>query len=475
MLTALRNLPLSVRLPLLGAAMVVLVGAVASQQVLLALGRVQDARLRELAALHVEGLSVALGPLVLRRDIWEIYDTLQRAAQASQGRRVVLTAVAGEDGRVLAATDPRRVPVDSAIRQLAEEAVPLEQLSAGVSETIVRVVAPLSYQGRDVGRIVTELDVSDLQAERRRALWFLLAGNALATGVLAGLGYLGMRRMLRPVSTLARHMTGVEGKPEPIDAAEMPQGEGELARLARIYNDMVAEMAEKSQIERRLAERERLVALGRLSSSLAHEINNPLGGLLNAADTLRSYPDRPGVVRQSAELLERGLRHLRDVTRVTLEQNRLERVDRPLVAEDLEDIRLLIAPEMRRRDQRLRWSVARDALAEAHLPAAPIRQIMLNLLLNASTAAGKGGQIGFRARAEKGLLRLEFLDDGPGMSEAARVRLLSDASVPAGGGVGLRLVRDLLRGLGGDVALGREDGMTRIRVTLDAARKDRDA
>ena len=79
-------LPLSIKLPLLAAAMMVLVGAVESQQVLRALARVQDARIQELARMHVEGLSVALGPLVLRDDIWEVYDTLDRAAQVGEGR-----------------------------------------------------------------------------------------------------------------------------------------------------------------------------------------------------------------------------------------------------------------------------------------------------------------------------------------------------------------------------------------------------
>ena len=80
-------IPLSIKLPLLAAAMMVLVGTVASQQVLRSLARVQDARIQELARMHVEGLSVALGPLVLRHDIWEVYDTLDRAAQGSEGRR----------------------------------------------------------------------------------------------------------------------------------------------------------------------------------------------------------------------------------------------------------------------------------------------------------------------------------------------------------------------------------------------------
>jgi len=317
-------IPLSIKLPLLAAAMMVLVGTVASQQVLRSLAQVQDARIQELARMHVEGLSVALGPLVLRHDIWEVYDTLDRAAQAGEGRRMVLTAVADERGRVLAATDPRRVPMDSDIAALAGDAVALDNLSVDGASPVVSLLAPLTYQGRTVGQIATELDVSDLLSERRQALLFLIMGNAIAIGLLSTVGFLAIRWMLKPVTTLARQMTETQGEPHPIPASDIPQGDGEISRLARTYNSMVGAVAAKAEAERRLAERERFVALGRLSSSLAHEINNPLGGLLNATDTIRSFADRPEVVRQSADLLDRGLRHLRDVTRATLDQNRMD-------------------------------------------------------------------------------------------------------------------------------------------------------
>lgn len=475
MLRILHNLPFSIRVPLLGAAMMVLVGAVASQQVLSALARVQDARLRELAAMHVEGLSVALGPLVLRHDIWEVYDTLDRASKAREGRRMILTVVADETGRVLAATDPRRVPIDSPIADIAKEAVPLDKLSVGMSQGKVRLLARLEYQDRTVGRIVSELDVSDLQGERRQALWLLLSGNALATLVLAVLGYVAMRRMLRPVSTLARQMAGTEGEPLPIPDHEVPRGDDEFARLARTYNSMVRDVATKSEVERRLAERERFVALGRLSSSLAHEINNPLGGLLNATDTIRNFAHRPEVVRDAAALLERGLHHLRDVARVTLEQNRADRQDSSLGLEDFEDVRLLILSELKRRDQRLDWSAPGDGAALAGLPAGPVRQIMLNLLLNASAAAGPDGRVALRARLDRGTLEIDISDTGPGMSDAARGRLLSDTALTPGGGVGLRLVRDLVRGLGGNIVHVRKDGVTTIRVMLKTAKGAGDA
>ena len=106
-----RNLPVTLRVPLITAALMILLGLLASQSVLSALGRVQDARLSETARLHVEGLSVALGPSVLRQDVWEVYDILDRARASSEGQRLLLTVVADERGHVLAATDPRRAPV----------------------------------------------------------------------------------------------------------------------------------------------------------------------------------------------------------------------------------------------------------------------------------------------------------------------------------------------------------------------------
>ncbi len=470
----LRRLPLSVRLPLLAAAMMLLVGAVASQQVLLALGRAQDARLRELVQLHVEGLSVALGPSVLRRDIWEVYDTLDRAAQGGEGRRMLLTAVADESGRVLAASDPRRAPVDSAIADLAEGATSLDALSVRGGQSVLRVLAPLSYQGRRVGRILSELDVSDLIAERRQAVLLLILGNTLATLALAGLGYATLRRMLRPMSAIATQMARTGGRPLPISEAEIPRGDDELARLAQTYNDMAAAVAAKAEVERRLAERERFVALGRLASSLAHEINNPLGGLLNATDTIRSFADKPEVVRQSAELLDRGLRHLRDVARATLDHNRIDHGGRKLAPEDFEDLRLLIDPEISRRGQMLEWSVTMPA-AGFPVAAGPVRQIALNLVLNATAAAGQGGRVGLRAKADAEALALEITDNGPGLDPAALDRLLSDAPLAPGGGVGLRLARELTLGLGGRIIHDRCDGITRISVFIAPAGEAQDA
>lgn len=462
----LQRLPLSLRVPLIASALMVLVGVVASQQVLSSLSVVQEERLRELAGLHVDGLAVALGPSVLRRDVWEVFDTLDRAAAAGSGQRMVLTVVADENGRVIAASDPLRAPVDSDVGPLADGALPIEAIRLLGGDDHIRVTTDLDYQGRSVGRIISELNVSDLVAERRTAGLYLLAGNAAMTLALAFGGYVAMRRMLKPVALLAGHMGRMEGTLEPIPASDLPRGDTELAQLFQTYNAMTEAVQAKAEAERRLAERERFVSLGRLSSSLAHEINNPLGGLLNATDTIRAYADRPEVVRDAADLLDRGLRHLRDVARATLEQNRIDRSGLPLRPEDFDDLRLLFGPEVVRLNQKLDWRVeAPTEVLEAH-PAAAVRQIVLNLLLNAAAAAGTGGSVGLQLRARDDGLDLRITDSGPGLSDAARQRLLTDDPVQPGGGVGLRLVRDLVRQVGGGVDYVRRSDTTEISVFL---------
>lgn len=460
-----RSLPVTLRVPLITAALMIILGLVASQSVLSALGRVQDARLAETARLHIEGLSIALGPSVLRQDVWEVYDILDRARAGGEGQRLLMTVVADERGRVLAATDPRRAPVGEDARDFQAGAVAPEAVRM-TGDPVLRVTAPLQYQGRTIGAIVTELDVTDLLAERSRVTLWLLFGNAMATAVLAFGGWLAVARILRPVGALVQAMDASGGAPRPIPETEIPQGDPGLARLIQTYNQMTTAVGERAEAERRLADRERFVSLGRLSSALAHEVNNPLGGLLNAADTIHTYADRPEVVRQSAELMQRGLGHLRDVTRAILDQNRLDRAGQRLRPEDFEDLRLLFEPEAHSRSQVLDWQVQAGAAALSGQPAAPVRQVALNLLLNAGAAAGVNGRVGFVVSNGGDTLSISVSNTGAAMTEADLSRLLASGPLPPGGGVGLRLVHDMVTGLGGRLSHDRKGDQTVIRADL---------
>jgi len=461
--------------PLVAASLMVFLGIAASQRVLSALGEVQNTRIRELAQLRIESLSVALGPHVLRENVWEIYDTLVRATGEAGKGRLVFTAVADENGDILAATDPVRAPIGEPLAPVNEQTQELSNLSISNDTSQISLLTPLIYQGRSVGQILTELDVGDLISERVRTTRVLVIANALATLLLSVFGYLATRRMLKPITLMVNHMRESADAPETIPDSELPPGDSEMAQLIRSYNTMANAVEAKAETDRRMAERERFVSLGRLSSSLAHEINNPLGGLLNAADTIRAYPDRPDVVKNSADLLTRGLSHLRDIARVTLDQNRLDRSGEPMSLDDLDDLKMLISPEIARNTQSLDWDIAADDAATSAYSAAPVRQIVLNMLLNASAAAGKNGRVGMQVYARGDDLCLRFSDSGQGLSNIAKERLMGTGPAPPGGGVGLRLVRDLVGEFDGAIKSERSDGMTTIDITLPFPTEQGDA
>lgn len=458
-----RRIPISLRVPAVTAFLMIALGILASQQVLSALSRLQDDRVRETALQHISGLSIALGPQVLRKDVWEVFDTLDRARKAHDGQRLAMTIVADTGGHILASTDPRRAPVDGRIDSFVEDAVAPENISIASAPTL-RVLAPLTYQGRSIGQILAEVDVSDLLAQRRQASLYLLLGNGFGTLLLSVAGYFLVARILHPLDVLSAAMNVGTGTLRPIPEAEIPLSDPEFSKLFTTFNTMAGAVEARSEAERRLAERERFVSLGRLSSSLAHEINNPLGGLLNAADTLGKFSDRPEVVRQTADLLQRGLSHLRDVSRAILDENRLDRSGLPLRSEDFEDLKLLFEPEAHRQGQSIRWEV--PAGQDFGPPAAPIRQVALNLLLNASAAAGPKGQLAVLAQSNAGTFALTVQDNGPGLTNSDLERLVSEEPLPPGGGVGLRIVHDIVAALSGRIAHERTGGVTRITVEV---------
>ena len=170
-----RWLPLTVRVPLLVVGLMLVLGAIASERVLSRLADLQERQLRELAALYFDGLSVAVLPAALRNDVWEAFDALDRATHQERSLSARVTTLATDDGEVVASSDPVRFPTGSRLDAEAVGAPTPDALTLGGSAPSVKVRAPLTYQGRTVGQLHAELDVSGLLAARRAAMLFLLA------------------------------------------------------------------------------------------------------------------------------------------------------------------------------------------------------------------------------------------------------------------------------------------------------------
>lgn len=469
--------PVTLKVPLIVVALMVAIGTLLSQEVLRRLEESQRTNLQALTGAYLDGLSASLLPSVLRDDVWEIFDALERARGRYQGLNPVNTLVLSRDGLILAASDPRAFRTRNPLPDELLSHLPAgEGLRLDPERGQAYARRLLVYQSREIGEIIAQLDIAELLAERRQVLAALIASNAGITLLLALIGYLLVRRTMRPIAVLAEHLEKSRGGPlVPVPPAAIGDRRSEFGRLFRRFNALVRAVNEREALAQQLAEEERLAALGRLASGMAHEINNPLGGLQTLVDTLRTHGDDPKVRQEALALVDRGLKGIRDVVRSTLVTYKGPGDAAGLTRSDLDDLRYLVKHEVARRQLRLLWQ--NDLPERVALPGGMVRQAVLNLLLNACAATPLGGRVTLEASATADGVVIALADEGAGLPPEMRALLTSRERllpVPRGSGLGLWMVARLLRDLGGTAEVeDRPEGGTRIALLLPLQREER--
>jgi signal transduction histidine kinase len=470
-----RSWPITVKVPLAVAALMMLVGLVLSERVLSRLTDSQERHLVELSQSYLDGLSSAIAPSILREDNWEIFDAISRTQAINKSLHPIETIVTNAEGAVIAASDPKRHPVGSVIKPAPTGGTPSASFSFDAGADSASAVRVLSYPGRTAGIIYATFDTRHLAAERRDVVVALALTNGALTMLLAAAGWFLVARMMRPVRILSEHLgVAQETLALPIPEDVVAATGGEFGRLFRGYNALVRSMKEREELGKRLAEEKRLGSLGRLASAVAHEINNPLGGLFNALSTLKSHGHLQNVRDGSLGLLERGLIGIRDVVRTTLTVYRTDAVARDLLPADIDDLGLLIGPEARRKSVEI--LIANSLTDAVRLPSTPIRQAVLNLILNAVAAAPEGSDVRVSAYAVPERLGITVVDRGSGLPARAAEVLTGRSGAPPpldGGGLGLWTISRLVADIGGNIAIEYPDsGGTAVTLTIPIAQME---
>jgi signal transduction histidine kinase len=210
--------------------------------------------------------------------------------------------------------------------------------------------------------------------------------------------------------------------------------------------DLCRLIEEKLQLERELAERERLAALGQMAASISHNLKNPLGSMKTILQVQLENPEMPESMRAETKMI------LEEIGRLSAKLNQLLQFSRPAVIGDerpakceasevAREVVGVLRPEAQRKGVALELHPAGTVL-NVGISTEALNDILTNLVVNALDAAPRGGHVhvSVSRRDGNGLVAVE--DDGPGVPPELREKILQPffTTKTQGTGLGLAIV-----------------------------------
>lgn len=320
--------------------------------------------------------------------------------------------------------------------------------AVGVKEYFV-VADRLPKTGGNV-YVVFEAEKVGSAPEEPATAVIIIAAGALAA--VLGLGVWIARTITRPIEELARRAGEIRGGEldRPVDV----KGGGEIGALAGAFNGMLAGIR---AYQERLVESEKLAALGQIAAGIAHEIRNPLNSISMNVQVMEKEGqlDRESIriIRNEVERLKIVIEELLDFARSPAGEagpcdvNEIVGEMVGLMERQLSHCGIAVESECR---------ATRRVTADANR----LKQVMMNLLINAMQAMPSGGKIWVRTEdVAEGRVRCSVRDSGKGVPEALREKIFQPffTTREGGSGLGLAICRRIIEEYGGKMDFASDD------------------
>jgi two-component system, NtrC family, sensor kinase len=352
----------------------------------------------------------------------------------------------------------------------------VELRTSSWGERVLEVREPLHISTRFWGTCAVGFSLALIQSEvaslakRAAAIaLILMLGNSIMTAIY-------VETLIRPILSLNQTMKRA-GRGD-LTARADTRRRDEVGELGSAFNRMMDELEAARETERsrqaQLAHTEKMAAMGTLAAGVAHEVNNPLAGILTCLETLRSNPDDAGLRERYLALVEDGIKRIAHTVQNLLDFSRPSAI-RPEPTEinhNLRHVAELTEFHARKAGVNVIFELdERNPIVLAdHFQ---MDQLFLNLVLNAIQAMPAGGTLTLRSKRRGAIVLAEVTDTGEGIADAIRDRIFdpffTTRRVGEGTGLGLAVSYGIVAAHGGtievDSAVGR--GST-FRVSLPA-------
>ncbi len=340
----------------------------------------------------------------------------------------------------------------------------LQRIDLGDGEFAVLGSTLHNIDGAPMGDLLTVHTFDTIRRELDGLLQKLVL--VWAAAILAGLALSGFlaHRILQPIRQLDEAAAMIGRQEYGTRVAE--NGNDELGRLAHTFNAMCNSI---QQAREELIRQERISTIGRLSSSIVHDLRNPLASIYGGAEMIVDGHLTDAQLHRVATNIYRSSRAINDLLQELVDVSR-GRTQAPELCR-LSDV-IAAAAEAQAssaEQQGVRIDASIDPEIELPLESGRIKRVFLNLIANALEAMPKGGCVQIRAERNGESILIRIDDTGPGIPASVRKRLFQPfvSEGKNGLGLGLALSRQTVLDHGGDLWVEEADsGGARFRLRL---------
>ncbi|MHC4457150.1 MAG: sensor histidine kinase [Planctomycetota bacterium] len=406
----------------------------------------------------VENLRLRINPMVLTDDRLSLNEAL--TATKLSDENIIYIFVLDRNRLPLASTYSMGVPkdlIDFVCQKTKEGTVKFFSDDLG---SCLNISTPL--MGEDLGSLHLGLNLDPINVFAYKSILNLSITFSIISVVSMAVAVLIGRGVGKPLNQIANALKKGGSRWPKLDHINTGPT-SEIQEFTAILKRMITKLEDAERIrrdyEQKLLTTERLASVGELASEVAHEINNPLDGLIEITRHLAKNADNPQKVRKYMPLIKEGLERIEKTGHQLLDFSRSDDTDFKEVfnlCKVINNTVALLDSSMRKRNITVEISCKEECHAIGN--AVSVGQTVMNLLLNAADALSpQGGKIDLEISSNNSNVFVAVTDNGPGISEQVSKKIFeaffSTKTSEGGTGLGLAVSRSLIQKCGGELFL----------------------